>query len=80
MKFCPYCGAELLDETIAFCTECGKALPEKEQQSEQEEKIPPKKKKKPKASPLRRAIDSKMRHRVYSSRQTMEKRPPKPAH
>ena len=48
MKFCPYCGAELPDETIAFCAECGKALPEKEQQSEQEEKTPPKKKKKPK--------------------------------
>lgn len=48
MKFSPYCGTELPDETIAFCTECCKALLEKEQQSEQEEKTPPKKKKKPK--------------------------------
>lgn len=27
MKFCPYCGAELLDDAAAFCTECGKTLP-----------------------------------------------------
>lgn len=26
MKFCPYCGADLLKEDAAFCTECGKKL------------------------------------------------------
>ena len=26
MKFCPYCGADLLKENAAFCTECGKKL------------------------------------------------------
>ena len=26
MKFCPYCGADLLKEDAAFCTECGKQL------------------------------------------------------
>ena len=31
MKYCPYCGEELLDEEIAFCMECGKKLPSKEQ-------------------------------------------------
>ena len=27
MKYCPYCGAVLLDGTVSFCSECGKALP-----------------------------------------------------
>lgn len=27
MKYCPYCGAVLLDSTVSFCSECGKALP-----------------------------------------------------
>ncbi|MFR5774373.1 MAG: zinc ribbon domain-containing protein [Oscillospiraceae bacterium] len=26
MKFCPYCGADLLKEDAAFCAECGKKL------------------------------------------------------
>lgn len=26
MKFCPYCGADLLKENAAFCVECGKQL------------------------------------------------------
>ena len=28
MKYCPYCGAVLLDSTVSFCSECGKALRE----------------------------------------------------
>ncbi len=35
MKFCPYCGADLVDSTVSFCSECGKALP-----GEQKEEIP----------------------------------------
>lgn len=27
MKFCPYCGKELWDENAAFCAECGKHIP-----------------------------------------------------
>ena len=27
MKFCPYCGAALLDENVLFCSNCGKKLP-----------------------------------------------------
>lgn len=27
MKYCPYCGADLLDGTVSFCSECGNALP-----------------------------------------------------
>ena len=27
MKFCPYCGADLLDSDVLFCAHCGKKLP-----------------------------------------------------
>ena len=27
MKFCPYCGADLLDDNVLFCSQCGKKLP-----------------------------------------------------
>lgn len=27
MKYCPYCGAGLVDGAASFCTECGKSLP-----------------------------------------------------
>lgn len=27
MKFCPYCGADLLNENVLFCSNCGKKLP-----------------------------------------------------
>ena len=26
MKFCPFCGASVLDDTVSFCSECGKSL------------------------------------------------------
>lgn len=26
MKYCPYCGAELMDGAVSFCSECGKKL------------------------------------------------------
>lgn len=47
MKYCPYCGAVLVDGAVSFCAECGKKLPvsgkteetlEKSNQSEQQEK------------------------------------------
>lgn len=31
MKFCPYCGADLLKENAAFCVECGKQLSDNSQ-------------------------------------------------
>lgn len=60
MKFCPYCGADILDGTVSFCSECGKALPgeQKEENLEnlekpekpkpESDKKKPKKKKPPK--------------------------------
>lgn len=32
MKFCPYCGSELVGENAVFCMECGKQMPERNQQ------------------------------------------------
>lgn len=26
MKYCPYCGASVLDDAVSFCSECGKSL------------------------------------------------------
>lgn len=28
MRYCPYCGAELQEPDILFCTECGRKLPD----------------------------------------------------
>lgn len=27
MKFCPYCGADLIEDGVSFCAECGRQLP-----------------------------------------------------
>ena len=27
MKYCPFCGADLLSPDVSFCAECGKQLP-----------------------------------------------------
>lgn len=29
MKFCPYCGAKIVNDKSSFCIECGKELPSK---------------------------------------------------
>ena len=53
MKYCPYCGADLIEDAVSFCAECGKQLPagkpQKEKSKEKPEikKIAKKKKKKP---------------------------------
>ena len=53
MKYCPYCGADLIEDAVSFCAECGKQLPagkvQKEKTKEKPEikKAPKKKKKKP---------------------------------
>lgn len=60
MKFCPYCGADLLDDNVLFCSQCGKKLPPheagitepltEEMRPEQEapKPVPPKEKRKKK--------------------------------
>ena len=34
MKYCPYCGADIPDDAVSFCAECGKALPAKKEKTE----------------------------------------------
>lgn len=34
MKFCPYCGADLIEDGVSFCVECGKQLPAGKTQEE----------------------------------------------
>jgi len=57
MKFCPYCGADLIEDAVSFCAECGKQLPtgktQKEKSKEKPEikKASKKKKKKPAKKP-----------------------------
>ncbi len=34
MKYCPYCGADLIEEAVSFCAECGKQLPAGKAQKE----------------------------------------------
>ena len=34
MKFCPYCGADLIEDGVSFCVECGKQLPAGKTQKE----------------------------------------------
>lgn len=36
MKYCPYCGADIIDGAVSFCVECGKELPTKKQKENQE--------------------------------------------
>ena len=34
MKYCPYCGADLIEDAVSFCAECGKQLPAGKAQKE----------------------------------------------
>lgn len=43
MKYCPYCGADLLKENAAFCMECGKQLSVKEEKPGPEQEHVPEK-------------------------------------
>lgn len=53
MKYCPYCGADLIEDAVSFCAECGKQLPAGKTQKEKTKERPEikkgseKKKKKP---------------------------------
>ena len=53
MKYCPSCGADLIEDAVSFCAECGKQLPVGKMQKENPKEKPEikkasnKKKKKP---------------------------------
>ena len=40
MKFCPYCGADLIEDAVSFCAECGKQLPTGKSQKEKPKEEP----------------------------------------
>lgn len=70
MKYCPFCGAELLGPEVSFCTECGKHLPaEAKSQTEAEAPLtaadPPRESKKKAASArLKRKPQKKSRSSI----------------
>ena len=37
MKYCPFCGADLIEGAVAFCAECGKELPPAKTEAKQSE-------------------------------------------
>ena len=40
MKYCPYCGADLIEDAVSFCAECGKQLPAGKPQKEKSKEKP----------------------------------------
>lgn len=48
MKYCPYCGADLLGSTVSFCSECGKSIKGRKTKAKSEKKPPADRKKKTK--------------------------------
>lgn len=60
MKFCPYCGADLIEDAVSFCAECGKQLPAGKSQKEKPKEEPVIKKtgKKKKKKPIKKTESS----------------------
>ena len=60
MKYCPYCGADLIEEAVSFCAECGKELPAGKTQKEKPKEKPKIKKatKKKKQKPIKKEDSS----------------------
>lgn len=50
MKYCPYCGADLLGGAVSFCSECGKSIKVRKKKAKSEKKPPKEKKTKAKVS------------------------------
>lgn len=60
MKYCPYCGADLIEDSVSFCAECGKQLPAGKVQKENSKDKPEIKKasKKKKMKPAKKSESS----------------------
>ena len=60
MKYCPYCGADLIEDAVSFCAECGKQLPAGKPQKEKSKEKPEIKKaaKKKKKKPIKKPESS----------------------
>lgn len=48
MKYCPYCGANLIDGSVSFCSECGKSIKGRKTKAKSKKKPPADRKKKSK--------------------------------
>ena len=60
MKYCPYCGADLIEDAVSFCAECGKQITASKAQKEKPKEKPEIKKtsKKKKKKPVKKAESS----------------------
>ncbi len=58
MKYCPYCGADLIEDAVSFCAECGKQLPANKTQKDKPNEKPETKKssKKKKKKPAKQTV------------------------
>ena len=56
MKYCPYCGADLLGGTVSFCSECGKSIKGRKTKAKSEKKPPAERKKKTKTKVPKDAV------------------------
>lgn len=41
MKYCPYCGADLLSDDVSFCSECGQRITESKPEQKKDKKEKP---------------------------------------
>ena len=57
MKYCPYCGAELIPGALSFCSECGKALRQRKEKPPKERKPKAPHKSKPAPEPDQPNLD-----------------------
>ena len=74
MKYCPYCGADLLKEDAAFCVECGKRLlVSPEATSENDQSV---KKAGPAASKIAKDTDKKSKDKVSKKEKRKKKAEP----
>lgn len=64
MKYCPYCGADILNGSVSFCAECGEALngTTKEKKIKKE-----KRKRKSDRTPVKEKVTSKVPEEVYKT-------------
>lgn len=63
MKYCPYCGADVLNGSISFCAECGEALtnnPKTKKVKNRKEK----KEKKPKKEKFKKSSEPEIHEEV----------------
>lgn len=56
MKYCPYCGADLLGSGVSFCSECGKGIKDRKARAKSEKKLPAEKEKETKTKVIKNTV------------------------